>query len=158
VVNIPAGVDNGNQVRLAGEGMPGVNGGPNGNLYIDIRVQAHKFFRRRDDDILLDLNINVVQAVLGAEIEVPTLRGQEKVHIPAGTQPGKVITLKGMGVPHVRGSGVGSQHIIVNVEIPSRLTAEQRQLFEQLAHTMGSDVHPQERGFFESIKDFLGGQ
>lgn len=158
VVNIPAGVDNGNQVRLAGEGMPGVNGGPNGNLYIDIRVQAHKFFRRRDDDILLDLNINVVQAVLGAEIEVPTLRGQEKVHIPAGTQPGKVITLKGMGVPHVRGSGMGSQHIIVNVEIPNRLTAEQRQLFEQLAQTMGSEVHPQERGFFESIKDFLGGQ
>jgi len=95
VVPIPAGVDTGTQIRLAGEGQPGANGGPNGNIYLEIRVKAHKFFKRRKDDVLLDLNINVAQATLGAEVEIPTLKGAEKIKIPAGTPPGKVFTLKG---------------------------------------------------------------
>ena len=157
VVPIPAGVDNGTQIRLSGEGQPGVNGGPHGNLYVEIRVKEHQFFRRKNDDILLDLNINVAQAVLGAEIEVPTIDGPHKLNIPAGTQPGKIFRLKGKGVANVRGGGRGDQLVIVNVDIPARLTAEQRQLFEQLAKTLGTEVRPQEKSFLDILKEVLGG-
>ncbi len=157
VVNVPGGVDSGTQIRLAGEGQPGENGGPNGNLYILIQVKSHKFFRRRDNDILLDLNINVAQAALGADVEVPTVDGPATLKIPAGTQPGKVLYLKGKGVPKLRSNGRGDQLVIVNVEIPGRLNPEQRQLFEKLAKSLGSEVHPQERGFLDWLKDTLTG-
>lgn len=157
VISIPAGVDTGTQIRLAGEGQPGINGGPHGNLYLEIKVKPHKFFRRRDDDVLVDLNINVTQAVLGAEVEVPTVDGKENLSIPAGTQPGKVFTLKHKGIPHVRANGRGDHLVIVNVDIPTKLNAEQKKLFEQLAGTMGSEVHPQERSFLDALKDVLGG-
>lgn len=154
-VNIPAGVDNGNQIRIAGEGQPGVNGGPNGNLYLSVQVKEHKFFRRRDNDILLDLNINVAQAALGAEIEVPTIDGPAKLRIPSGTQPGKSFVMKNKGVPFVRSNGRGDQIVMINVEVPSRLTDEQRELMEKLAATLGSEVNPQEKGFFERLKEAL---
>lgn len=157
IISVPAGVDTGTQIRLAGEGQPGVNGGPTGNLFVAINVRPHKFFRRRDQDILLDLDINVAQAALGAEVEVPTVDGPTTLKIPPGTQPGKVLTLRGKGVPQLRGSGRGDQHVVVNVSIPTRLTNEQRQLFEQLAKSLGSEVHPQERGFLDWLKDALGG-
>jgi len=157
VVTIPPGVDNGTQLRMGGEGQPGVNGGPNGNLYIEMRVANHQFFRRRQNDILLDLNINIAQAVLGAEIEVPTLDGPSRLKIPAGTQPGKVFTLKNKGVPQLRGSGRGDQHVVVSVEIPTKLSAEQRKLFEDLAQTLGSEVRPQEKSFMDILKEVLGG-
>ncbi len=157
VVTIPPGVDNGTQLRLGGEGQPGLNGGPNGNLYIEMRVANHQFFRRRQNDILLDLNINIAQAVLGAEIEVPTLDGPSRLKIPAGTQPGKVFTLKNKGVPQLRGSGRGDQHVVVSVEIPTKLSAEQRKLFEDLAQTLGSEVRPQEKSFMDILKEVLGG-
>ena len=156
-VSIPAGVDSGMQIRLAGEGQPGAFGGPNGNLLIEIQVKSHAFFQRRDNTILLNLNINVAQAALGAEIEVPTVDGPQKLSIPAGTQPGKTFTLKGRGVPFVRSSGRGDQIVIVNVDIPARLSAEQRKLFEDLAHTLGSEVKPQERSFLDKLKEVLGG-
>jgi molecular chaperone DnaJ len=157
VVSIPAGVDTGTQIRLAGEGQPGVNGGPNGNLYVAIQVKSHKYFRRRENDILLDLNVNIAQAALGADVEVPTVDGSEKLRIPVGTQPGKVLYLRGKGVPKLRGSGRGDQVVVVNVEIPARLSAEQRQLFEQLAKSLGSEVRPQERGFLDWLRETLGG-
>lgn len=157
VVPIPAGVDNGTQIRLSGEGQPGVNGGPHGNLYIEIRVKEHQFFRRKNDDILLDLNINIAQAVLGAEIEVPTIDGNTKLVIPSGTQPGKIFRLKNKGVANVRGGGRGDQMVIVNVEVPTRLTTEQRELFETLAKTLGTEVRPQEKSFFDILKEVLGG-
>ncbi|GAB4580441.1 MAG: molecular chaperone DnaJ [Anaerolineales bacterium] len=156
LVNIPAGVDAGNQMRISGEGQPGANGGPSGDLYLVIDVKPHKYFKRRNNDILLDLNINIAQATLGAEITVPTVDGDEKLTIPAGTQPGKVITMRGKGVPFVRGNGRGDQHVVVNVEIPTRLNAEQRKLFEELAKSLGTEVRPQERGFFDKIKEVLG--
>lgn len=156
-VSIPGGVDNGTQIRLAGEGQPGIFGGPNGNLYIEIQVQPHKFFNRKGTDILLDLDINVAQAALGAEIEVPTIDGPMKLEIPAGTQPGKEFVLKGKGVPALRGGSRGSQLVIVNVGIPTRLSPEQRQLFEQLAQTLGSDVSPKKRSFLDDLKEVLGG-
>ena len=156
-IPIPAGVDNGTQIRLSGEGQPGTNGGPRGNLYIEIKVKAHKFFRRRNDDVLLDMNINIAQAALGAEVKVPTLEGDEKLVIPPGTQPGKVFKLRHKGIPHLRTSGKGDQLVVINVEIPGRLTSEQRELFEKLAKTLGSEVLPQERSFLDMLKDVLGG-
>jgi molecular chaperone DnaJ len=157
IVSVPAGVDTNTQIRLAGEGQPGINGGPNGNLYIVINVKPHKYFRRRDYDILMDLNINVAQAVLGAEVEIPTVDGPATLKIPPGTQPGKVLHLRGKGVPHLRSNGRGDQLVVVNVEIPTRLSQEQRQLFEQLAKSLGSEVQPQERGFLDWLKEALGG-
>ncbi len=157
LVSVPAGVDNDTQIRLAGEGQPGVNGGPNGNLFIVIQVKPHKYFRRREYDILLDLNVNIAQAVLGADVDIPTVDGLTKLKIPPGTQPGKVLHLRGKGVPHLRGNGRGDQLVVVNVEIPSRLNQEQRNLFEQLAKSLGSEVRPQERGFLDWLKDALGG-
>ncbi len=156
IVNIPAGVDNGNQMRLSSEGQPGTNGGPRGNLYVLIRVRSHPFFRRRENDILLDLNVNVAQATLGAEVEVPTVDGPAQFKIPAGTQPGKVIKMRGKGVPYVRGSGRGDQLVLINVAIPSRLSEDQRALFEKLAESLGTEVKPGEKGFFDTLKDVLG--
>jgi len=156
-VNIPAGVDQGTQIRLAGEGGPGVYGGPMGNLFLVLNVQPHKYFKRRENDILLNLDINIAQAVLGAEIEVPTLDGEDKLKIPAGTQPGKVFHMRGKGVPYLRRNGRGDQMVIVNVEVPTKLTKEQRELMEQLALTLGTTVKPKEKGFLDWIGETFGG-
>lgn len=156
-VQVPAGVDNGTQIRLAGEGEPGTQGGPMGNLYLLLAVQAHKFFKRRENDILLNLDINVAQAVLGAEVEVPTVDGSTKLKIPAGTQAGKVFTIKARGVPYLRKSGRGDQLVVVNVDIPTRLSKEQRELFEKLAATLGTKVSPREKGFLDWLNEALGG-
>jgi molecular chaperone DnaJ len=157
VVSVPGGVDNGTQIRLAGEGQPGMNGGPNGNLYVTIQVKNHKFFRRRDNDIVLDLDVNIAQATLGAEVEIPTVDGNAVLKIPAGTQPGKVLRMRGKGVPHLRRNGRGDQLVVINVDIPTRLTSEQHELFEQLANSLGSEVRPQERSFLDWLKETLGG-
>jgi molecular chaperone DnaJ len=157
VVSVPAGVDTGNQIRLAGEGQPGTNGGPNGNLYLVVQVKPHKYFKRREHDILLDLEINLAQATLGAGVEVPTVDGVEKLDIPPGTQPGKVLRLRGKGVPHLRSNGRGDQLVMINVVVPKSLTSEQRHLFEQLAASLGTEVKPQEKGFLEWIKDAITG-
>lgn len=157
VVSIPAGVDTGTQIRLAGEGQPGINGGPNGNLYIAIQVKPHKYFKRQDNDILLNLNINIAQAALGADIQVPIVDGQlETLKIPSGTQPGKILRIKGKGVPKLRSNGRGDQLVLINVDIPTSLNSEQRSLFEELAKSLGSEVRPQERGFLEWLKETLG--
>jgi molecular chaperone DnaJ len=157
-VEIPPGVDSGTQIRLAGEGEPGALGGPNGSLFLLLDVKPHKFFKRRENDILLNLNINLAQATLGAEVSVPTVDGEETLRIPAATQPGKVLHLKGKGVPHLRRKDHrGDQLVIVNVEIPARLTAEQKELFEKLAATLGTKVQPKEKGFLDWLNEALGG-
>jgi molecular chaperone DnaJ len=156
-VQIPAGVDKGTQIRLAGEGQPGVYGGPHGSLYLLLDIKPHKFFQRRENDIFLNLDINIAQAALGAEIEVPTLEGDEKLKIPSGTQPGKVFTLRNKGVPYVRRNGRGDQKIIVNLAVPKKLTKEQRELFEKLAESLGTTVQPQEKGFLDWLNEALGG-
>jgi len=156
-VEIPGGVDGGTQIRLAGEGGPGVYGGPNGSMYLILDVRPHKFFKRRENDIILNLDINVAQAALGAEVDVPTLDGDEKLKIPAGTQPGKVFHIKNKGVPYLRRSGRGDQLVIVNVAVPNKLTKEQRELFEKLAESLGTTVKPQEKGFLDWLNEALGG-
>jgi molecular chaperone DnaJ len=157
-VQIPAGVDVGTQIRLNGEGGPGVFGGPNGSLFLVLDVRPHKFFKRRENDILLNLDINIAQATLGADVMVPTLDGDDKLKIPSGTQPGKVFHMKGKGVPHVRNKNHrGDQLVLINVEIPARLTREQKELFEKLAESLGTTVKPQERGFLDWLNERLGG-
>jgi molecular chaperone DnaJ len=157
LVTIPAGVSDGVQIRLAGEGQPGVNGGPHGNFYLEIEVENHAYFRRKGDDVLLDLDINISQAVLGDEIHIPTLNGDVELRIPPGTQPGKTFRLRGRGIPHLRGSGSGDQLVTVSVQIPSRLTAEQRDLFEKLAETMDPDIKIQDQSFFDKLREVFGG-
>ena len=156
-VQIPAGVDGGTQIRLAGEGQPGVNGGPHGSLFLVLDVKPHKFFKRRENDILLNLDINLAQATLGADIDVPTLNGNAKLKIPSGTQPGKIFKLRGKGVPYLRRNGSGEQLVIVNVAIPKKLSKEQRELFEQLADSLGTTVKPQEKGFLDWLNESFGG-
>ena len=157
-VQIPPGVDGGTQIRLAGEGGPGIYGGPNGSLFLLLNVKPHQFFKRREDDILLNLDINIAQAALGAEVMVPTLDGDEKLKIPAGTQPGKVFHMKGKGVPHLRRKEHrGDQMVIVNVDIPAKLTKEQREIFEKLSETLGTAVKPKEKGFLDWLNEALGG-
>lgn len=156
-ITVPAGVDDGNQMRMMNEGQPGVNGGPNGNFYLELEVAPHKFFRRRNNEILLDLDINIAQASLGDEIEVPTLQGTKKLKIPAGTQPGRVFRMAGEGVPVLQRSTRGDQLVTVNVQVPTSLNSEQKELLEQLGKTMGTDINIQERSFFDKLKDVLGG-
>jgi len=156
-IKIPSGVDDGMRIRLAGEGEPGTHGGPAGNLYIAITIKPHSYFRRRDSDVLMELAINIAQAALGDEITIPTLDGETKIKIPPGTQSGKVIRLRGEGIPHLRRNGRGDQLIIIQVSIPTHITDEQKQLFNELGKTLGKEVIPQtERGFFDKIKDTLG--
>ena len=156
-IKIPAGVDADTQIRLTGEGSPGAFGGPAGNLFITLNIRKHPFFQRRGDDVMLDLEINVAQAALGDDITIPTVDGEARLTIPAGTQSGAVFRLTGRGVPHLRRSGRGDHLTIVQVAIPKKLTKEQKELFNQLGQTLGKEVVPQrERGFLDSLKDALG--
>ena len=162
-VKVPAGVDSETQIRLTGEGAPGDNGGPPGNLFVILHVKKHEFFERRGDDIFLDLQINVAQAALGDELMIPTIDGQETLTIPPGTQAGKIFRMRGKGVPRLDRSGRGAQmgrgdqHVIVQVPIPRNLTEHQEELFGKLALTLGKEVVPQrEKGFFSQIKNVFG--
>ncbi|MBZ0285600.1 MAG: molecular chaperone DnaJ [Anaerolineae bacterium] len=163
-VQIPPGVREGLQIQIKAEGDAGENSAPNGNLYVIIDVKEHKFFKRKDNDIILDVNVNVAQAALGDKINIPTVEGDVELVIPAGTQTGKVFRLRGKGIPRLRtdgsNSGRGDQLVYVQVAVPTSLTPEQRDLFEQLAATMGKDVQPQQngRGFFDRVMDFFAGE
>ncbi len=156
-VSVPAGVDEATQIRMDGEGEPGTNGGPRGDLYIVIHVTRHRYFRRRNNDIILDLAINIAQATLGAEVKVPTVDGEETLSIQPGSQPGKMIRMRGKGVPRLQRNGRGDQLVILNVEIPKSLDSEQRELLEKLAETMGTEARPQEMSFIDRLKDLFGG-
>lgn len=163
-VQIPAGVREGLQIQIKAEGDSGEYGAPNGNLYVIIDVKEHKFFKRKDNDIILDVTVNVAQAALGDKINIPTVEGDVELVIPAGTQTGKVFRLRGKGIPRLRtdgsNSGRGDQLVYVQVAVPTSLTPEQRDLFEKLAATLGKDVHPQQngRGFFDRVMDFFAGE
>ncbi|MBN1862922.1 MAG: molecular chaperone DnaJ [Dehalococcoidales bacterium] len=138
-VKIPAGVDNGTQVRLKGEGELGERGGPPGDLYVSLAVKPHELFVRDGDNVIYQLAINFAQAALGTEIEVPTLEGDTKLKLPAGSQTGDEFKLKHKGIPHLRGRGRGDQLVRLRVVTPKHLTKEQRRLFEKLSETMKPD-------------------
>ena len=136
-VKIPAGVTDGAQMRLSGEGDAGLRGGPAGNLYVDIAVRPHELFLRDGNDLILPLHLNVAQAALGATVEIPGINGHDQpLNIPAATQHGHEFRLRGEGVPHLRGRGRGDMRVQVVVEVPTKLTSEQRELFEQLAELL----------------------
>jgi molecular chaperone DnaJ len=154
-VNIPAGVDNGTRLRLSGKGQAGINGGPPGDLYVFIKVQEHPIFERREKDLHCTIPINIAQAALGAEIEVPTLDGTQPLKIPEGTQSGATFRLRHQGVPDVNGRSRGDLFVHVDVKVPQKLTREQRKLFEQLRETLPTENKPSERGLFEKVKDYF---
>lgn len=155
-VKIPAGVDTGTQIRLASEGEPGEYGGPPGNLYVILEVKPHPYFRRKDDDIVLEVAVNIGQAALGDRVTVPSLDGEEPIEIPPGTQPGKVFRLRGRGIPHLRRAGRGDQLVVIQVSIPTSLTSEQKRLFNELSKTLGREVIAQnEKGFFDKLKNMF---
>jgi molecular chaperone DnaJ len=154
-VNIPAGVDNGTRLRLTGEGQPGANGGPPGDLYVLLKVKEHPIFDREDDDLHCTIPVNIAQAALGTEVEVQTFDGPEKVKIPEGTQKGAKIKLKGLGVPHVQGHGRGDLYVNVDVRIPTKLSREQRKLFEQLSETLPAENELSEKSLLDKVKDYF---
>ncbi|MDX2163164.1 MAG: molecular chaperone DnaJ [bacterium] len=164
-IHIPAGVREGLQIQMRGEGDPGDSGAPAGNLYVVVHVQEHEYFKRKENDIVLEITVNVAQAALGDKITVPTVDGNVELAIPGGTQSGRVFRLRGKGIPRLRSdgsnSGRGDQLVYVVVEVPAKLTDEQRRLFEQLGKTMGSEVQPQKnngKGFFDRVMDFIAGE
>lgn len=164
VVKIPAGIDDGSQIRLSAEGEAGPRGAPPGDLYIEVNVRSHKLFKRDDNQILLELNLNVAQAALGTDLQVPTVDGEmATLKVPAGTQHGKEFRVKGYGVPYLRGSGRGDMLVRTNVQVPTNLNDEQKRLLKELAHTFGEGPTPagsegqQEKGFFGKIRDALNG-
>ena len=156
-VTIPPGVDHGTQIRLAGEGEMGSRGGPPGNLYVVLDVEPHPVFQRRGDDILVELQVNVAQAALGAEVEVPTLEGEEEINIAPGTQSGTVVRLRNRGVPHLRRNGRGDHLVLVRVAIPTELSREQQRLFQELGQTLDPESLWQEkRSFVDDLRELFG--
>lgn len=154
-VKIPAGVDEGSQLRVTGEGEAGQRGGPNGDLYIVLRVKSHDFFEREGDDIYCEVPLTFAQAALGDEIEIPTLTEKVKLKIPAGTQTGTYFRLKGKGVPKLRGYGQGDQQVKVTVVTPTKLTDSQKDLLREFAQTGGESTSEQEEhheSIFERMK------
>lgn len=162
-VKIPAGIDDGSQIRLAGEGEAGPKGAPAGDLYIEVNVRASKQFKRDGNQILLDLSLNMAQAALGAEIQVPTVDGEmTTLKVPAGTQNDKEFRVKGFGVPYLRGSGRGDMMVRTKVQVPTSLNEEQKRLLREFARTLEGDAGEaqepqQEKGLFGKIKDVLNG-
>ncbi len=157
MVNIPAGVDDGMRIRLANEGEPGERGGPSGSLFVVLSVRPHPVFQRQENDIVLELPVNIVQAALGAEIEVPTVDGPERINLKAGTQHGEVLRIKGKGVPILRTSRRGDQLVVVKVVVPEKLNDKQRKLLHELGSSLGLEsLGKDNRSLFEKIIDSVG--
>src|SRR5579871_1252488 len=154
-VNIPAGVDTGTRLRLAQEGQPGANGGPPGDLYVVINVKPHPIFERHGDDLHCAVPINIAQAALGAELDLLTFDGLQNVKIPEGTQSGATIKLRGLGIPKLQGSGRGDLWVHADVRTPTKLTREQKKLFEQLRETLPAENEPHEKSFLDKVKDYF---
>ena len=155
-VNVPAGIDHGQTVRLRGEGCVGSNGGPNGDLMVDVYIRQHPIFERDGVHVYCEVPITFTQAALGAEIEVPTLDGKVKFEIPEGTQTGKMFSLTGKGIPAVNNpKRRGDHRFTVVVETPTKLTKEQKELLKKLDETMDKKSNPKRNKFFDTIKDFF---
>lgn len=165
-VKVPAGVREGLQIQFRGEGDAGERGGPRGSLIVYLHVRPHEFFQRRENDIILEIKVNVAQAALGDKVNVPTVDGDVELVLAPGTQTGKVYRLRGKGFPRLRSdgtsSGRGDQLVQVVVEVPTKLTDDQRKLFTQLAQSLGTNVNPQisgsNKGFFDRMRDIFAGE
>jgi molecular chaperone DnaJ len=157
-VSIPAGIDEGHQIRLSNEGEAGPRGGPAGSLYVAVHVAPHPSLRREGTELIYEADISIAQAALGTRLGVPTVDGEEEVEVKAGTQPGTEIRLRGKGVPHLRRAGSrGDLHVFVNVAVPTKLSKRQRELLEELARVSGEAVSANgSGGILDRVKDALG--
>ena len=156
-VRIPAGIEDGQRVRLSGRGHAGERGGPPGDLYVTVRVQEDERFVRQGEHLVTVLDVPAPQAALGTTLEVPTLEGPATVEVPAGTQPGEVITLRGQGLPRLGGNGRhGDLQVVVNVCVPRRLTRRQRELYERLSESLTEDNHRSDEGMFSKLRRLVG--
>jgi molecular chaperone DnaJ len=152
-VKVPAGVDDGDRIRLSGEGEAGLNGGPPGDLYVEIRVNPHKLFSRNGSDLNCEVPVSFATVTLGGEVELPTLVGHVALKIPAGTQSGKVFRLRGKGLPALGGYGKGDELVTVVIEVPETLSERERELLEQLASEMAVDTHlPRTQRFLDKLR------
>lgn len=149
VVNVPAGVNNGTQLRLTGEGEAGSRGGPAGDLYVEMRVKPDKRFQRQDDHLIRPLSISYLQALLGTEVEIETLTGQETVQVPRGTQPGELIRLVGQGLPSLRSTRRGDLVLQITVDLPKKLSKEEEKGLRDIAEAKGEKVAEASKGFFK---------
>ncbi|MDD6310545.1 MAG: molecular chaperone DnaJ [Firmicutes bacterium] len=154
-VNIPAGVDNDSIIPIRGQGEPGINGGPDGDLYIVLNVKPHEMFERRGTDLWLEIPISFNQAALGDEIVVPTMEEKVSYKIPAGTQPGTVFRLKGKGVKSVRNGRKGDLYVKVTLEIPTKLNKKQKKAIEEMGKAVTDECYSKKSGFLDSIKEFF---
>lgn len=157
-VRVPAGVDTGMQLVLRGEGAAGANGGPRGDLYVEVHVREHKLFKRDGKDLWCEVPISYTQAVLGTTVEIPLLTGRESLQIPAGTQPGDVIRLRAKGMPDPRGGRHGDLHVEVKVVVPKKLSPEHEELLRKLAEREQSEVHPHQKSWFDRVRKFFTGE
>lgn len=156
-IKIPAGIHDGAQLRVSGEGEAGINGGPPGDLYITIMVKPHDFFKRDGDDLTCELPISFAQAALGDEVVVPTLNGRARLKIPAGTQTGTEFRMQGKGVPRLRGYGEGDLRVKVKVVTPTKLTEEQKQALREFNRLCGEYINEQNSNFFDKMKKAFRG-
>ncbi len=154
-VKIPAGVDTGMKMRVPGEGQPGANGGPQGDLYVFLTVEAHPIFERHEDDLHCTVPLNMAQASLGTEIKIETLEGERKLKVPEGVQSGETLRLRACGAPHVNSSGFGDLIVHIEVQTPRKLTKDQRKLVEQLKETLPEGGQPADKGILDKLKDYL---
>lgn len=155
-VRVPAGIHDGQAVRVPSEGEPGAHGGPRGDLHVVVRVRPHKLFERDGDTLVLRMPVSFSQAALGAEVEVPTLNGRQTLKIKRGTQHGELFRVPGAGLPNLRSGRRGDLVVVLMIEIPQRLTKRQEQLLRDFAETEDRDVLPESGGFWERIKEYLG--
>ena len=154
-VNIPAGIDNGQRVRLRGEGETGSRGGASGDLYVYVFIKPHKIFRRDGNDVLVEVPISFVQAALGDQIEVPTLDGKVEIKVPAGLQSGTILRVRGKGIPRLRGSGRGDEHVKVKVLTPQKLNDKQKEALRKFGELCGENVNPEQKSFADKLKDLF---
>ena len=150
--SVPAGIDNGQTISIRGQGSAGKNGGPAGDLLITIAVRPHELFRREGTSVLCETPITFAQAVLGAELEIPTIDGKVKYDLPEGTQSGSTFRLKGKGIPSLNGRGRGDQYVTVYIETPRNLNHEQKEALKKFAETMGDDNYQERKGLFGKNK------
>ena len=154
-IKIPAGVEDGTRLRSSGQGEGGARGGPAGDLYVVLHVEAHDIFQREGTDLFCSVPISFARAALGGEVKVPTLEGSAVLKVPAGTPSGKVFRLRGKGLPEVHGRGLGDLHVKLYVEVPTRLNADQKHKLQAFADSCDEHTHPEETSFFRKAKDFF---
>ncbi|MCI8933754.1 MAG: molecular chaperone DnaJ [Clostridiaceae bacterium] len=154
-VQIPAGIDHGQTISVRGEGNAGQNGGPAGDIFVTVNVTPHEIFKRRGQDVMVELPVTFVQAALGAELEAPSIDGKISYNMPEGTQPDTVFRIRGKGIPNLNGRGRGDQFIKVKIEIPRNLTREQKDILRQFEETAGDAQFGEKKGFFEKMKDLF---